>query len=68
VTEGKAIFLFDEDKLPGRELTKAPPDLTDFKVDLKVIETASMVAYVQVGGFTTILKNRFGNKGFVVGH
>lgn len=64
--EGKTLFLFDEDKLPGRELTKAPPTLTDFKLSGEQMEKAEAIIYVQRGGMSHLLKNRYGDGGLVL--
>lgn len=64
--EGKTLFLFDEDKLPGRELTKLPPALTDFKLSGEQMEKAEAIIYVQLGGRSHLLKNRYGDQGFVI--
>jgi len=65
--EGKTLFLFDEDKIPGHELTKAMPTLSDFKGNMREFEQAEFIVYVRSGdGFTVVLKNRYGKQGFVI--
>jgi len=66
VKEGRTLFLFDEDKLPGRELTKLPPTLTDFKLSGEQMEKAEAIIYVQLGGMSHLLKNRYGDQGLVL--
>lgn len=63
--KGTIIFLNDEDKMPGRELTKSSPTMFDFNIECKELEAADFVVYTQ-NGLSIVLKNREGRKGFVV--